>query len=440
MWFLLTTLALAADTPATLLAQGMAAQRSGDSALALTKYQACLTMDPANASCHWEIGWSYWTKNDWQQVVDHWRQVKALDPTRPDLAKHLPAAEAQLAAKTATQAALSSAPTSVRPALPAGKTIRIRAVGDLMIGSDFPEALFPPDDAIHLFDGVKDWLADAQVTFGNLEGPLCDGGTTEKCKPGQNCYAFRSPTRFAKIYDDVGFDLVSTANNHAEDFGVECRLQTEKALDGVGIGYSGRPGTTASITVDGVKIGLIGFHTSNNSHNVNDHETAAALVKTLAASNDIVIASFHGGAEGSKAQHVPVGEEMFYNENRGDLRTFARVLVGAGADVVLGHGPHVLRGMEVVDGHLVVYSMGNFATYGRFNLTGPMGITEVLEVTLGSDGKFVSGKILAAKQEGDGIPVKDPTGEAIGLLRSLSQADFPDTAPVIAQDGTFAPR
>jgi hypothetical protein len=131
---------------------------------------------------------------------------------------------------------------------------------------------------------------------------------------------------------------------------------------------------------------------------------------------------------------------MFYNENRGDLRTFARVLIGAGADLVLGHGPHVLRGMEVVDGRLVAYSMGNFATYGRFNLAGPMGVSEVLEVTLGSDGKLVSGKILAAKQEGDGIPVKDPSGQAISQIRSLSEADFPGTAPVIAQDGTFAPR
>jgi tetratricopeptide (TPR) repeat protein len=440
MWTLFATLASAA-TPAELLAQGMAAQKSGNSALAVEKYDACLKLDPNNAPCHWEIGWSYWTRNDWQQVVDHWKKVAVLDPARPDLKKHLPAAEAQLAMKVATQQALAAGPATIRPPLPAGKTLRIRAVGDLMIGSDFPEpAVFPPDDAVHVFDGVKDWLADAQITFGNLEGPLCDSGTTNKCKPGQNCYAFRSPTRFAKIYDDVGFDLMSTANNHAEDFGVPCRIETEKALEGVGIAYSGRPGTTASITVDGIKVAMIGFHTNNNSHNVNDHETAAALVKTLAATHDIVLASFHGGAEGSKAVHVPVGEELFYGENRGDLRTFARVLIGAGADAVIGHGPHVLRGMEVVDGHLVAYSLGNFATYGRFNLAGPMGLTQVLELTLGSDGKLVSGKILAAKQEGDGIPVKDPTGEAVAVVRALSNEDFPDTAPVIAADGTFAPR
>jgi poly-gamma-glutamate capsule biosynthesis protein CapA/YwtB (metallophosphatase superfamily) len=316
----------------------------------------------------------------------------------------------------------------------------LRAVGDLMIGSEFPEPMLPPNDAAHYFDGVVDLLKDADVTFGNLEGPLCDSGTTDKCKPGQNCYAFRSPTRFVNLYKAAGFDVMSTANNHAEDFGVDCRIVTENTLKGAGIVYSGRPGTIAELEVKGVKIAVIGFHTSTNSHYVNDHETAAALVKGLKANHDLVFVSFHGGAEGSKATHVMKGEEMFYNENRGDLPKFARVVIGAGADLVLGHGPHVLRAMEVVDGHLVAYSMGNFGTYGRFNLTGPMGVSEVLEVTLDNQGKLVSGKIIPVKQEGDGIPVKDPAGQAIGIIRSLSEADFPETAPVIAQDGTFAPK
>ncbi|MEQ1501062.1 MAG: CapA family protein [Myxococcota bacterium] len=440
MWLLLSSLALA-DTPQDLLAAGMAAQRAGDSATAIAKYAACLALDPGNVPCHWEIGWSYWTKSDWANVVAHWHEVKARDPNHPDLAKNLPLAEAQLQARKATDQALAAAPTTIRAPVAAGTTIRLRAVGDLMIGSDFPEpAIFPPNEGKNIFDGVVDLLKDADLTFGNFEGPLCDSGTTNKCKPGQNCYAFRTPTRFAAIYRDAGFDLGSTANNHAEDFGVPCRIETENALAGVGIATSGRPGTVATETVNGVKIGMIGFHTSNNSHWVNDHETAAKLVKAVAADHDLVIVSFHGGAEGSKAQHVTPGMEQFYGEERGDLRAFARVVIGAGADLVLGHGPHVLRGMEVIDGHLVAYSMGNFATYGRFNLTGPMGVTEVLEVTLGPDGKLVSGKILPVKQEGDGIPVKDPEGQAIALIRSLSEADFPTTAPAIGKDGTFAPR
>ncbi|MEZ4238913.1 MAG: CapA family protein [Myxococcota bacterium] len=437
---LLLSLPALADTPDALLKAGMAAQRKGDADLAIAKYEACLQQDPGAVGCHWEIGWSYWTKSDWAQVVAHWEKVKALDPQHSEVDKHLPNARAQLAAAQAVQKALADAPKTVRAPLPAGKTVRIRAVGDLMIGSDFPEPNYPPDEAAHVFDGVKDLLRDADVTFGNLEGPLCDGGTTNKCKEGQNCYAFRTPTRFVQRYVDAGFDVVSTANNHAEDFGVDCRLQTEAALDKAGIAYSGRPGTTASLDVDGVKVGLIGFHTSPNSHWVNDHEAAAALVKAMKASNDLVVVSFHGGAEGAKAEHVPKEMEVFYGEDRGDLRAFARAVIGAGADLVIGHGPHVLRGMEVVDGHLVAYSLGNFATFGRFNLTGPMGITEVLEVTLDHEGKFVGGKILPVKQVGDGIPEKDPSGAAIGKLRALSEEDFGAGAPLIGQDGSLAPR
>lgn len=440
MWSLLSSLAFALDTPQSLLTEGMAAQRAGDSATAIARYQACIGLDPNFVGCHWEVGWSYWTRNDWAHVVEHWRKVQTLDPAHADLGKYLPTAVANLEGMQAVQRAIASAPTTARPALPTGTTIRLRAVGDLMIGSDFPEPMLPPDDAAHYFDGISDWLRDADVTFGNLEGPLCDSGTTNKCKPGQNCYAFRSPTRYAKLYKDAGFDVMSTANNHAEDFGVECRVVTEDTLKSVGLAYSGRPGTIATLDVKGVRVAVIGFHTSTNSHWVNDHDAAAALVKGLAASHDLVIVSFHGGAEGSKATHVMHGHEMFYGEDRGDLPAFARVVIGAGADLVLGHGPHVLRGMEVVDGHLVAYSLGNFGTYGRFNLSGPMGLTEVLEVTLDAEGKLVSGKILAAKQEGDGIPVKDSTGAAIATIRALSQEDFPETAPVIAQDGTFAPR
>lgn len=440
MWSLLVSLASAADSPDTLLAAGMAAQKAGDSATAIAKYQACLAAAPDHVGCHWELGWSYWTKSDWAAVVEQWKRVQELDATHKDLDKYLPIAQGNLTARQATQAELARAPATVRAPLPAGTTIRLRAVGDLMIGSDFPEPVLPPDDAAHYFDGVVDLLKDADVTFGNLEGPLCDSGTTEKCKPGQNCYAFRSPTRFVSLYKAAGFDVMSTANNHAEDFGVDCRIVTENTLKGAGIAYSGRPGTIAELDVKGVKIAVIGFHTSTNSHYVNDHETAAALVKNLKAGHDLVIVSFHGGAEGSKATHVFKGHEMFYGEDRGDLPQFARTVIGAGADLVLGHGPHVLRAMEVVDGHLVVYSLGNFGTYGRFNLTGPMGVTEVLEVTLDSQGKLVTGKIIPVKQEGDGIPVKDAANTAVATIRSLSEADFPDTAPVIAQDGTFAPR
>ena len=441
MWTLLISLAMA-NTPDELLAQGMSAQREGNVPLALAKYTTCLATDPAHVGCHWEIGWSYWTQGDWAKVVEHWESVARLDPSHTQVGKHLPTARGHLDSLEAIRKMAESAPESVRPPIPEGRTVRIRAVGDIMLGTDFPGdgQHLPPDDGAHLLDAVSALTADADLTFGNLEGPLCDTGTTRKCGSGGNCYAFRSPTRYGTYIRDAGFDMLSTANNHAGDFGETCRTATEETLTGLGIAFSGRPGTVATVDVDGLKVGMLGFHTSRNSHYVNDHDVAAQLVSSVAAAHDLVIVSFHGGAEGSKATHVPDEMEIFYGEERGHLRVFAKTVVEAGADIVLGHGPHVPRGLQIIDGHLVAYSLGNFATYGRFNLSGHLGTSLVLEATLDHEGRLVMGKIIPVKQIGDGIPQPDPDNTAIDLIRSLSEEDFRATAPVIAQDGTFVRR
>jgi poly-gamma-glutamate capsule biosynthesis protein CapA/YwtB (metallophosphatase superfamily) len=154
---------------------------------------------------------------------------------------------------------------------------------------------------------------------------------------------------------------------------------------------------------------------------------------------DLVVVSFHGGAEGTNAQHVPNNTEIFFGEARGNLRLFARTVIDAGADLVLGHGPHVMRGMEIYQGRLISYSLGNFATYGWFQLAGETALSEILEVKLAADGKFIGGKIHPVKQEGRGGPLLDPSKAAIPLLRNLSNADFAGSAPKIADDGTVTP-
>ena len=438
---LLTSLALAAPADDA-LERGMAAQKGGDTLAAKAAYKRCLELDPDRVECHWEIGWSYWTENEWDQVVWHWSQVKTLQPNHPEVDQHLPAAEGHLATLKRIRSEAHDAPDSLRPPIATGKTIRIRAVGDIMMYADYPnpDAHRPPDDGATMLTGVRDWLRDADVTFGNLEGPLCDGGKTTKCGKGGNCYAFRTPTHYKKYLVDAGFDMLSTANNHSGDFGEYCRLETEKALDSVDIAWSGRPATVATYETGDVRIGMIGFHSSRSCNYINDHDTAAALVRSVKRTHDLVIVSFHGGAEGSKALHVPDKMELFYGEKRGHLRVFARRVIDAGADLVLGHGPHVPRGMEIVDGHLVAYSLGNFATYGRFSLSGHLSTSLVLEATLDHEGKLVSGKILPVRLEGEGIPMPDAENTAIDLIRSLSAEDFPETSPTIAKDGTFAPR
>ena len=419
---------------------GVEALREKDADRALVSFRQCLEIDSENAPCHWEIGWAYYLLNDWDQVVHHWERVLELEPARSDVGDHLATAKAQQLLKARIAEVRNTAPTSVTAEIPEGTTIRLRSVGDVMLGTDYPEGYLPPNGGAGLLEDVLDWLQDADLTFANLEGPLCDRGHSAKCAPNAtNCYAFRTPTSYADYLVEAGIDLASTANNQAGDFGTVCRDDTHALLDSFGIAWSGPPGSLASVESQGVRIGMVAFHTSPSSNHLNNPQTAADLIELSSASNDIVVVSFHGGAEGNKALHVPQGRESFYGEDRGNLREFARMAIDSGADLVLGHGPHVPRGMEVYKDRLIAYSLGNFATYGRFNLSGNLSVGFVLETELAADGRFLQGKILPTRQEGRGIPKKDPEGTAIDLIRSLSKEDFPQTAPVIAQNGQIAP-
>ena len=317
--------------------------------------------------------------------------------------------------------------------------LRLRAVGDVMLGTTVPEGHLPPDDGATLLSAVAPLMRDADLTFANLEGPLCDSGTSTKCKKSGNCFAFRSPTAYGKYLQAAGLDLASTANNHAGDFGEACRRETEKTLDALGVTWSGPVGTVGTRELNGKKIALIAFQTSEATNDVNNLPVAKEMVKAAKASHDLVIVSFHGGAEGTNAGHVIDGPEKFLGENRGDLKVFTHGVIDAGADLVLGHGPHLLRAMELYQGHLIAYSLGNFATYGRFSLGGPLGIALILEVELGADGRFIRGKLLPTKQEGQGIPSPDPTGRGIALVKQLTAADFPKTGVVIRDDGVITP-
>ncbi len=427
------------------LEEGLAALREKRADDAIAAFDRCLAAAPATLECRWQLGWAHWVKGDWEAVVREWEALAAVAPTYESVATQLPAARGQLDVRILAASARSAAAVTYASTAPPDASVRLRAVGDMMIGTAFPAGALPPDGGAATFTAVKDLLMDADVTFGNLEGPLCDlDAPSLKCKPDAtpgSCYAFRTPTAYMRWYDDAGFDVVSTANNHAIDFGEACRLETEGALEKAGILYSGRPGTIARWETNGLKIALIGFHTSASGHQLNDTDTAVALVKGLAAANDLVLVSFHGGAEGSKATHVPDGPETFYGEDRGDLRRFTHAVIDAGADLVLGHGPHVLRAMEIYQGRLIAYSLGNFATYGRFNLSGNQGIGAILEVQLARDGRLAAGRILGTRQLGEGVPVPDPQNAAADLIRVLGKQDFPETGIEIAQDGTIrAPR
>ena len=324
--------------------------------------------------------------------------------------------------------------------------ITIAAVGDIMMGSPYPnDSRMPPNDGADLLKGVTPILSGADIAFGNLEGPMIDGGVSAKCGGSRgNCFAFRVPTRYGKYLKDAGFDVMSVANNHAGDFGEAGRASTQKVLDEQGIKYAGSlqpPATAAYLDVKGQKVAVIGFGHNNGMPNVNDLDNAR---KRSGPGRKEKGRHRHRFVSRRRRGHQPPARanqsEIFLGENRGNLPAFTHTVIDAGADLVLGHGPHVMRGMEIYKDHLIVYSLGNFCTYGWFQLAGETALTEIVEIKISPEGKFLSGKIHGAHQEGRGGPILDDTGDSIRTVRSLSLADFGANAPRIDDDGTITPK
>ena len=332
-------------------------------------------------------------------------------------------------------------PVERLPEPPPPRPLVFAAVGDVMLGTDFPEDRLPEDAGHAQLAAVRDVLAAADVAFGNLEGVLMDGGEPAKqCTNPAHCWLFRSPARYAATLAWAGFDVMSLANNHARDFGEEGRTSSMRALAGHGIRHSGREGDVASWTVDGTRVALIAFSPFRGTHWMGDIDNARRLVARLAAGHDIVVVSHHGGGEGTDALRVPFAEETYLGENRGDVAAFSRAVVEAGADLVLGHGPHVPRGLEVWNGRLIAYSLGNFATYYGVNVAGDKGLAPILLAELDRDGRWLGGRIVSARQQRPAGPLPDPTDEAYRLMQRLSLADFPASAPRFPGAGRLEPR
>jgi len=159
---------------------------------------------------------------------------------------------------------------------------------------------------------------------------------------------------------------------------------------------------------------------------------AEKIVRFLNDTCDIVVVSFHGGAEGADFQRVPKKEEMHLGESRGDVYNFSHRMIDAGADVVFGHGPHVTRAIEVYNERFIGYSLGNFCTFGRFNITGPNGIAPLIKLNVDLKGRFLSGRIIPVFQSRpDGVRI-DPDKRVIRKIRELNALDFPDSLIIIS--------
>jgi poly-gamma-glutamate capsule biosynthesis protein CapA/YwtB (metallophosphatase superfamily) len=318
--------------------------------------------------------------------------------------------------------------------------ITIASVGDMMLGTNYPENHLPDDDGVGFLTAVTPVLSAADIAFGNLEGVLIDGGeAAKKCSNPSACYLFRSPTRYAAYYRAAGFDVMSLANNHARDFGEEGRSSTMQALAATGIRHSGREGDFASFEANGLKVAVLAYAVTKESNMMLDYELAEQTVASFAASHDIVMVTFHGGAEGVDVVNLPFAEEEYYGEPRGDVVLFARMVVDAGADLVIGHGPHVVRAMERYKGRLIAYSLGNFATYYGISVAGIKGIAPILITTLDGDGRFVAGEIVSTVQLRPDGPSIDSQNRALKLIRGLTAEDFGDSGLRFNPDGKITP-
>lgn len=320
-------------------------------------------------------------------------------------------------------------------------TISIIGVGDIMPGTNFPSKgyLPPANNCYPLFENIKEILQNAHLTVGNLEGCFSDTAPLVKhCKDPKKCYAFRIPVSYSNCLKDVGFNVLTLANNHSGDFGNLGRQTTVNTLNSLGIVHAGWIKYPYAIfEKDNIKYGIASFSPNTGTMSIHDTLTAKKIVKKLNNSADIVIVTFHGGAEGAKHQHVTRKSEFFYGENRGNVYKFARTVIDAGADVVFGHGPHVPRAIDLYKNRFIAYSLGNFCTYGRFNLSGANGIAPIVKINVDKNGVFLDGKIFSAKQLGEGGTYLDNDKKAVKIIQMLTKKDIPECPLMINDDGYF---
>jgi hypothetical protein len=343
-------------------------------------------------------------------------------PPGPDLT-----ALRQTAGAVAVRPVALEKPATPKPKSPKPKPkhaapgITFAAVGDTMLGNA-PE--LPADPGSYL-DPVRSQLK-ADAVFGNLEGTLTDESYSPKCggPSSGDCYAFRTPPSYARDLATAGFTVMNDANNHSSDFGPAGLADTIAALHRAGIVQTGLPGQITVVKAGDERVAFLGFAPYASTASLLDLLGARALIRRAARRADIVVVAIHAGAEGTAAQHVTGAEEHYLGEDRGDPERFAQLAVRAGADLVLGSGPHVLRGMQIYRSRLIAYSLGNFSGFHNFDVSGVLGATAVLHVTLDPDGHFRSGRIASVRMVEAGRPEPDPSGEGARLVAALSHEDF----------------
>ncbi|MEE8521496.1 MAG: CapA family protein [Gemmatimonadota bacterium] len=352
-----------------------------------------------------------------------------------------------------SQLAVDSLAISVEPP----PDLRICAGGDVLIGNNLDTLwagrasqrvgyyVVPFPDPNELLSPLRPLVDDSDIVLLNIEGAIGAGPAPAKCRPGSTrCYAFRQPVstaaalrRFAEPASLVG----NVANNHALDAGIAGYGATIDHLRQAGVHVTGTD-TLATLVPSpaGDTVAILGFSPFVAGPDPRDLAAVRRHVARAARHSPRVVVTMHMGAEGGDAQRTPNEAEQMFGEDRGNSVAFAHAAVEAGASLVVGHGPHVLRAVEWVGDALVLYSLGNTLTYGPFNLSEPSNIGAIACVTLDREGRVTAAVLRSAFQVPPGIVAADPDHRGAALIDSLSALDFPGTGARIVADSLVTRR
>lgn len=325
---------------------------------------------------------------------------------------------------------LPETPEIPTPNLPS--SITIKAVGDIIPGTNYPSHRLPPDPGV-FFAQVQQDLQGADILVGNYESTLTDHPYSIKDTSRGTQFAFRSPPSYANLFREVGFTILSIANNHSMDFGEVGFRDTVRHLNAADVATTGEKGQITYLKVEDATVAFIGFSTYDFHNSINDYEGAKQLIREAKKNAAIVVLSIHAGAEGAGAMRVGDRQEYFLGEDRGNIVRFSREAIEAGADLILGHGPHIARAINLHNNRLVAYSLADFLGYQTLSTQGALAYSLILEVELNLDGEFLSGRIIPIHLGNDGIPRPDPQFRTVDLIRTLTAQDFPN-APLTIDD------
>ena len=374
-------------------------------------------------------------------------------------------------------------------------SVRVCAGGDVTLGTNLDStwgriatgvakgnwraALIPPDSLVSplvpLFSGADIVLFNAEGAFGDdsiaddkctvrarlrryAHGATRPGGAqtsgrtrarsksdAQAAKPPSasgHCFVLRQPASAAaalrRLGDSATVVVANVANNHAHDAGDDGFVHSAHLLRQAGLLVTGADTVPSlAVTKRGDTIAVLGF-SAWSSPGVGDLAAVQRLVAAAHARYGRVIVTAHMGAEGASAQRTGDSTEHYVGEDRGNPVAFAHAAIDAGAWLVIGHGPHVLRAAEWRDSALAFYSLGNLVNYGPFNLAEPRNSGVVMCATLDSLGAPGHVMLESTMQISEGIVRADSSGRARVLLDSLSGLDFPSTGVTV--DSTSAVR